>query len=311
MLLGRPLVSVIAVCFNHERWVINTLESIINQTYKEIELIIIDDASSDSSQYLIVNYVRGKKSVEIILHNTNMGICFTLNEGIRLAKGKYIQVIACDDELLPDKIEMQVAEFEDALQLDDSIGVLYSDAYLMNEEGVYGNARFIQRARLFYEIPEKNIHDRLLKGNFIPAPSALIRKYVFDDMGGYDENLYFEDYEFWLRVSKKYSFIYSDKIKTKYRVLSDSMSHNNRNWNFQLTILKVLLEEYKSNPTHLELGQHLQDTVAILFSLDGKKFRKSVIPMLDKANFKSTSVILAAKLHIPAGIYNKIKAIIK
>src|SRR5678815_3959281 len=119
-----PLVSVIALCYNHSRYVLECLESIRAQTYKNVQVILLDDFSRDSSVGLIEQWI-SDHSIEwiFIKHLANKGICKTLNEGMYHATGKYIALIATDDVWMPDKLHHQVKEME-TRPLD--VGVLYS-----------------------------------------------------------------------------------------------------------------------------------------------------------------------------------------
>ncbi len=105
-----PLVSVVVPCYNHEKYVKETIESIINQTYKNIELIVIDDGSKDNSVQVIQEMA--DKHGFTFVHRPNKGLSATLNEGIRLSKGKYFCAIASDDILMLEKIEKQVTFME-------------------------------------------------------------------------------------------------------------------------------------------------------------------------------------------------------
>ena len=118
-----PLVSVIVPCYNHEKYVEETIESIVNQTYENIELIVIDDGSKDASPQIIEEL--SKKYNFKFIHRSNKGLSATLNEGIRLSQGKYISVCASDDKLKLDKIEKQVKFMEEILIMECVLEKLY------------------------------------------------------------------------------------------------------------------------------------------------------------------------------------------
>ena len=93
-----PLVTMLAICYNHSRFVINCLESIRHQTYSNVELIVLDDCSTDNSVALINEWIaRHAVDCRFVQHRVNAGVCRTLNEGITLARGKYISMIATDE----------------------------------------------------------------------------------------------------------------------------------------------------------------------------------------------------------------------
>lgn len=220
---NQPLVSVVAVCYNQSRFVIECLESIRHQTYKNIELIIMDDCSPDDSAAVIQDWLDATgANAGFVAHTRNRGICKTFNEAVFHANGKYISIIAADDVYLPNKIELQVELFE---KLPTNVGVVYSDAWQIDQEGKLLSRKFIESQREFQRMPEGQIFPILLQGNFIPATTTLIRRQCYDTVGLYDETLGYEDFDMWLRISQQYGFAYSPVISTKYRILPTSMIH--------------------------------------------------------------------------------------
>jgi glycosyltransferase involved in cell wall biosynthesis len=222
-----PVVSVIALCYNHSRYVLECLESIRAQTYEKVQVILLDDCSRDTSVELIEQWM-SDHSVEwmFIKHRTNKGICKTLNEGMRHAKGKYIALIGTDDIWLSDKLEHQVRKME---TLPEDVGVLYSDAYRIDESGrllpgMYIESMYHWARKPFAGFPEGHIFPALVENNFIPGMTTLIRKSCYDQVGLYDERLCFEDWDMWFRISRQFTFAYSPIVSAKYRILSTSAS---------------------------------------------------------------------------------------
>lgn len=216
----QPLVTVFTLCYNNGRFVVQGLESVRNQTYKNIQHLIADDCSQDDSVSLIENWIREHNyKCTFIKRTRNLGICKGLNELLRLAKGKY--VAGTDDDLwLPDKTSRHVAIMESQ---PEHVGVVYSDAYQIDEQGNLLPKMFIEAHRKFEKMPEGNINKTLWEGNFIPAMTALIRRSCFDKVGGYDEDLVYEDWEMWLRISENFQFLYSPVPCAKYRIVNTSM----------------------------------------------------------------------------------------
>lgn len=225
-----PLVSIIAVCYNHARFVVECLDAIRNQSYSNKEIIIIDDCSKDDSVAVINNWIKQHQvECRFIAHSENQGVCRTINDALAHAKGKYISIIATDDAWLPDKITRQVAMME---TLPETVGVLYSDAYQVDENGQQLADMFIAAHCKFEAMPEGDILEQLICANFIPAMTILIRRTVYDKVGLYDENLIYEDWDFWLRTANHFHFAYSDYPSANYRILSTSMMRtvlSNRN----------------------------------------------------------------------------------
>jgi glycosyltransferase involved in cell wall biosynthesis len=148
-----------------------------------------------------------------------MGICASLNQVLRLARGKYISMVAADDVWLSDKTARQVAMME---RMPDDVGVLYSDAFQIDENGETLPQMFIEAHRKFVTPPEGFLFDVLWERNFIPAMTTLIRRDCFKKVGTYDEDLCFEDWDMWMRISRRFRFAYDNIPTSKYRIVSNS-----------------------------------------------------------------------------------------
>lgn len=218
----RPLVSVVAVCYNQSRFVIECLDSIRNQTYPNLELIIMDDCSQDDSATVIQKWLHENQvAATFIAHQKNEGICKTFNEGVIRARGEFIAIVAADDVYLPHKIELQVTLFE---KLPPDVGVIYGDAWQIDSQGNLLSQKFIESHRPLQMMPEGFIFPTLLEGNFIPAMTTLLRRRCYETVGLYDETLDYEDFDMWLRLSRHYRFVFLPEISAKYRVLSTSIT---------------------------------------------------------------------------------------
>ena len=110
--MEKPLVSVICLCYNHARFVREAVESVLNQSYKNIQVIIADDASTDNSIEEIHSLKATYAPVELLLFSKNLGNCKAFNEALKLAKGEFVIDFATDDVMMSDRIEKQVAFFE-------------------------------------------------------------------------------------------------------------------------------------------------------------------------------------------------------
>ena len=222
----NPLVSMIVQCYNQARFVVETLESVKVQTYKPTELIILDDCSSDDSVAVIENWLQENRTeCTFIRHQENQGICKSLNEALAAATGKYVAMVASDDVWLPDTIARQVEIMESQ---PDHVGVLYSDAFQIDEDGNVLPDMFIATHRSLPEMPQGQIFDILLEGNFIPIVTTLTRRSCYDKVGMYDEDLPWEDWDMWMRIACHYSFLYSPVPLAKYRYHAKSFSHSDR-----------------------------------------------------------------------------------
>jgi glycosyltransferase involved in cell wall biosynthesis len=233
-----PLVSILAVSYNHEDWVIETLDSIRHQTYGNIQLVIIDDCSTDNTVPLIEAWlIKHQVDCIFIAHKTNQGICKTYNEGVHLCEGEYYSTLSCDDVLLPIKTEKQLTFFE---KQPKEVGMIYSDAKIIHTLTGDISPSFIEAYRGDKKKPSGNIFNDLIEDNFIPAMSTLVRKAVFIELQGFDENLIFEDYDFFLRISHKHSVIYLDEVFVDYKIHGNNFNlkmHNISGYHWSLVLI--------------------------------------------------------------------------
>jgi glycosyltransferase involved in cell wall biosynthesis len=219
---NRPLVSVLVACYNQARYVEECLDSVRNQTYENIELIIIDDCSQDESASVIQRWlVTHNFAATFFRHHENQGICKTFNAALQRANGEYICVLAADDVYLPEKIAGQVRIMEN---LPPKVGVVYSDSWQMDVDGNSLPEKFIEAHRRFSVMPEGYLFPVLLGGNFIPAMATTIRRECFATVGPYDEELVYEDFDMWLRIARHYDFAFSSTISAKYRIVPESVT---------------------------------------------------------------------------------------
>lgn len=205
---NQPLVSVIIPSYNHEKYVEQSIMSVINQTYKNIELIIIDDGSKDKSPYLIKELINRVDSFRIIFEvQNNMGLCKTLNKAIRMANGEFIAILASDDMYLPNRIEECVNILSNSKA---NVCAVYSDGFIIDENG-RKISKYSERLKVPYSERlkvslGKNTYKELLIRNWIPALSVLYRKSSLLECGLFDENIEIEDYEIVLRLSQMFKF---------------------------------------------------------------------------------------------------------
>jgi glycosyltransferase involved in cell wall biosynthesis len=215
----NPLVSVICLCYNHERFIKEALDSVLSQTYSPIEIIIIDDASSDSSKDIIRNFISSDPRTQVIFNEQNTGSCSSFNKAFKLAKGKYIIDFATDDVMKANKIQSQVEAFE---KLDEDYGVVFSNALNINEDSMPIGEHF----KTNDIVPQEFIYTEVLKRFFIPTTTMMVKKKVLDDLGGYDEKLSYEDFDFWVRSSHKFKYHYINEVLMLRRIVKGSLSAN-------------------------------------------------------------------------------------
>lgn len=231
--MTTPLVSVICLCYNHARFAEEAINSVLNQTYSNVELIVVDDHSMDNSVEIIKETLKGLP-IQFINLESNLGNCTAFNIGLEKAGGDFIIDMAADDVLLPNRIEKGVQIFDSA---GVDVGVHFSDAELIDENGAtlgHHSDRFPHTS-----IPQGDIYLQILSRYFINSPTMMMRRQVFEKLGGYDGSLAYEDFDFWVRSSRNFKYCYSREPLVKQRMLSTSLGQ--QQYRFRSSQLKSTL----------------------------------------------------------------------
>lgn len=212
-----PLVTVIVPCYNHEKYVKTCLDSIFRQTYKNIEVIVVDDCSPDNSAE-VIKKLQQKYDFKFIEHKENWGLTKTLNDVIyNHAHGKYIKCIASDDYLTDDCVEVLTTKIE-------KLGDNYAFVYAKVRHFIEKNNTFVFQDYVGKDCTIFELFDR--KENYIPAMSVLFNRDKFICAEGFD-NCYIEDYYMWMTFATLYKFVFVDSCVAFYRQGLDSAMHFN------------------------------------------------------------------------------------
>jgi len=187
--MGKPRISVIMSVYNGEKYLKQSIESILKQTFADFELIIVDDGSTDNSFTIIRGYDDDR--IRVIRNKARIGLTRSLNKALRRARGEYIARQDADDISLPRRFEEQIRFFE----RHPKTVLLGTSVYLIDEEGKIVGKRIIPA----------EASKALLEANVIFHGSIMFKRMVIDKIGGYNELFkYSQDYELWLRVSKHF-----------------------------------------------------------------------------------------------------------
>lgn len=225
--MANPLVSVIVVTYNSSATVRATLDSIKRQTYKNIELIISDDCSTDNTQFVVKQWLESNNNEfsfkRVFLTNTieNGGPAINCNHGIRNSTGKWLKLIAADDILLPDCIKKNVEYVEEH----ESAQIVFSKIVCFSENDQCCQIQNDDINWKFWELTNKQQYFLMLLENMVTAPSQFIRKEAWERLGGFDEGIPFiEDWPFWIKAMRKgLKFDFMAEPTVLYRV-HDSLS---------------------------------------------------------------------------------------
>ena len=214
----HPLVSIVAICHNHRDYISQALLSVYCQDYSNVELIVVDNGSTDGSAELIQRLASLYTNTKVVLFKENVGVCKAFNHALQYVNGKYVIDLATDDILYIERVAQQVSLFE---SLDEDFGVVFSDAEFIDQKGKVID-RYYAKTQA---IPEGEVYEDLMRRHFICPPTVMFRKSVFDNLGGYDERLTFEDFDIWLRVARYYRFAFLNEVTTQKRIHKQSLSH--------------------------------------------------------------------------------------
>lgn len=218
-------VSIIIPAYNAELYIQEAIESVLSQTFKDIELIVVDDSSIDRTAEIVKGF--GSK-LKYLRHSENKGLSSARNSGFRQAQGEYIAFLDADDVWLPTKTEEQVKLLEN----DKELALVYSNCYLINEEGLH-------IGKLFDSIKPYSgfVFRKLILDNFIPTSSVIIRKKILDELGGFNERLVVsQDFDLLLRIAEHYKIDFTNFPLLKYRVHPNSLGTIHRRLMFEEAI---------------------------------------------------------------------------
>lgn len=215
----NPLISVIIPTFNSENFIRQTILSVLNQTYKNLEIIIVDDGSKDQTVSIINLFVQKDKRLKIFQTGPSGRPSVPRNKGVEKATGEYIAFLDSDDLWTKTKISRQVKVLEENPEIifTYSMSITFGDVNIFSPN--YELLPLPFRAA-------KNYDGLLNIGNTIPLSSVLIKSDVLKEAGGFDEDheLKIEDYDLWLRLSKIHKFYFLPRIQVFYRVHKNQFS---------------------------------------------------------------------------------------
>ena len=215
-----PLVSVIIPAYNAQLYIERTISSVLAQTYRNLEVLVVDDGSKDNTARIVEDIARKDPRVTLV-QKTNGGVAAARNLGIEKSSGEFVAPIDADDIWYPQNIEKQVQAM---LRGGDSVGLVYSWSIDIDEDDIPTGAFRAPRI-------EGEVYTTLICHDFIAnASSCLIRRVCFQKVGNYDSNLKKqngqggEDWDMYLRIAEQYQFRAVPEFLVGYRKLPNSMS---------------------------------------------------------------------------------------
>jgi glycosyltransferase involved in cell wall biosynthesis len=233
-----PLVSVIIPTYNCGTFIVEAIQSVLQQTYPHYEIIVVDDGSTDNTQDVVAPH----KSRLTYIYQSNQGVVAARNLGIEHAKGDLIAFLDSDDIWFPEKLRSQVS----ALAIHPEARFAFSDFLEYNQDGVVRQSRVLgwKRARSWYEQHRDNqndwasgsLHEELLRANWIHTSTLLATKAIILQAGPFDEAFkILQDYDLWLRLARISPGVYVNQVLVGYRHRAEGLSGvgdlRNLRWN--------------------------------------------------------------------------------
>ncbi len=260
-----PKVSIIIPAYNAEQFIDKTLDSVFNQSYQDFEVIVVDDGSCDGTGKVISKY---KDRLTYILKE-NQGLSLARNTGIAVARGEYIAFLDHDDIWLPERLKVGLTLLEE----DRGLYLCFSDAYIIDKKGRRRNNTLFE----IYRPHRGMVFRELLKENFIPIITAVVRKDIFKEIGLFNPQYKIvEDWDFFLRMSRRYPMTFINQPLAEYRIhegsfsrrkdiaLTESVNIIDKNINFVDKITTNMLKKKK---------QRFQFDLGILYLQRGMKIK--------------------------------------
>ena len=256
---ARPAVTVIIPTFNRASIVGRAIRSVLAQTYRDWELIVVDDASTDGTEEVVKRFQ--DQRIKYILHDQNRRVSAARNTGIRGAQGEYVSFLDDDDEWLPEKLQKELEVFHNS---DPEVGLVYAGKTVFDEHGNVLQVRM--------PLESGWVYDAMLDRHFIGSPSRVtVRKQVLESVGGFDETFVnCQDYDLWLRVARVSKIACVPYFLVKRYLLSDQMSGNLRKicegW-------ERILTKFRKDMKPRTLAKHVSRVAILLFNYEPRRAR--------------------------------------
>lgn len=292
----QPLVSIVIPCYNHAQFVQETIQSVIDQDYENIELIIIDDGSKDNSVEVIQEMIPACEERFVrfeFRYRPNKGLCATLNEALEWCEGEYFSPLASDDIALPHKTSFLLKKHQ---QYDAAV--------------VFGSARKFNIEKEGKDLLlncEHTLKDLMFIKNMPAAPASLMRTDIIRNVGGFLEGVALEDLYMWLKLTSNGEKLYSfPEVVVKYR---DHEANTIKQFEFMHKQRLKVLELFSSVPYYKEARKNafIKGAKAIA----NQSLREPVQIIFKEKIYSVDGFLIFLKALTPRKIINFIKIIIK
>ena len=265
----KNLVTVIIASYNHAPYIEESIESVLGQTYPHVELLVIDDGSTDDSVQRIAK-LQAAHGFDFRTQR-NIGLTRTLNEAIARARGEFIAPFGSDDIMLPDRLALQIAHIQDKPE----VGICAGNIQLMNSDG----SAFIAKRPSQAEFNRLDFEDVFLeKKPCAPAPTMLIRRKAFEEVGGFNPEIRLEDLYIQLKITNAGYFI--DTLGAdlaRYRIHT---TNSHKNIRFMTESILRIYEDYKAHPAYETVKYKFINSMLVKSSRRDRKLAMELLRQL-------------------------------
>lgn len=299
-MVNQDLVSVVVCSYNNEKFVLDCLNSIFDQSYENIELLISDDCSIDKTYDLIKEWCESHKNrftrCYYKQNEINLGISKNHNSILKMTKGEYIKTIAADDMLLNNAISNEVSFLNTHIECQ----IVYANCIIIDSKDHYPIVN-VQNKEVFYKSFPKSGFDLvedLIHDCFIATPTVMYRGDTFIKYGYFREDLNFEDWEYWIRLSKNGACVgYLDKLVVGYRIYIGSNSHTGIGHQEENKFIKNTLTEETI----------LHENFNYISDVEWKRFWNRVLNTCYNLKYNNAIKLFITEKRVQLGMSNRIK----
>ncbi|MDD5680055.1 MAG: glycosyltransferase [Candidatus Omnitrophica bacterium] len=225
-------ISVIIPTYNRANYICNAIDSVLAQTYKDFEIIVVDDGSTDNTKEILRQYDDKIR----YFYQDNRGVSVSRNKGMREANGEYVAFLDSDDIWMPNKLERQISYMDS----NPDIGLTYSFARYYSKDENYEKIRPKSIAI--------TIKDMIETDAVLPTSTVMLRKKCLDCVGFFDESMFgMEDFDFWFRVAERFPINFISDIMVHVRSFDVNLSNQNEKmWSGYIAVYNKLIQKYKN-----------------------------------------------------------------
>lgn len=263
---SQPIVSVIIPCYNGEKFIGNAIKSVLNQTYENWQLIIVDDGSSDSSCEIVEHYLINSK-IGVVKNSHNLGIARTLNRGIEASRGEFVAFLDQDDIWRPEKLQLQLQKFVNA---ESDLGLVGCGMVFVENNRCRGIFKINDE-----KLDQTSLLTRIFLTNGNSSSIMVVRKDCLEKVGLFDENLVvWCDFEMVFRIAKFYEVGHVNSLLVKKRLHSESANVKLRKEirNEAIRVFSVICDYHPFLGSYLSLKQGRMILDEAVESLCGRRY---------------------------------------